>query len=178
MSVQTAASGAKTWVRDSTTQQRGAGNLRRNAVPRDPPLRRRQGVVCVGAHGGAGATTLAKALSATELGREVPISGEVLVVGRTNAGGLQSVSRMLNSIVTDPRQQARVVAVALVADAPGRLPRPLSHRVRVISSAARIYRIPWVPEWRLGAEPAELPKEIRKLAELLGDLQSRTRESR
>jgi hypothetical protein len=173
MPVETTTSRADIWVRNSTARQRDTGNAGRNPVPRDPAPRRRQGVACVGAHGGAGTSTLAKALGAADLGREWPADGQVLVVGRTNAGGLQSVSRMLNSIVGDPRQQGRVVAVALVADAPGRLPLALSRRVRVIRSAARIYRIPWVPAWRVGDELDELPKEIRKLAELVRNGEAR-----
>jgi hypothetical protein len=41
-------------------------------------------------------------------------------------------------------------AVVLVADAPGRLPRPLAQQVKEIESTVDVYRVPWVPAWRLG----------------------------
>ncbi|MEU6608685.1 hypothetical protein ABZ922_27150 [Streptomyces shenzhenensis] len=43
-----------------------------------------------------------------------------------------------------------LLAVVLVADAPGRLPLSLLRRIRVIRSAAHVHRVPWIPAWRTG----------------------------
>jgi len=59
-------------------------------------------------------------------------------------------------------------AVVLVADAPGRLPKPLAQHVKVIESVIDVYRVPWVPAWRLGDLSGHPPRETASLARLTG----------
>ncbi|MCA2211834.1 DUF6668 family protein [Jidongwangia harbinensis] len=130
------------------------------------------GVCWVAAHGGAGTTTLAAVLGGVDLGcrwpdpaRDEPAS--IILVARTHAQGLRAASRALNAI-REGRHPAgmRLAALVLVADAPGRLPRPLVSRLRMLRAVAPVYRIPWVPQWRLGKKVDRPPRQVVKLGQL------------
>ncbi|WP_446046163.1 DUF6668 family protein [Streptomyces olivaceus] len=122
------------------------------------------------AHGGAGASTLARALGGADVGRRWPDPargepGQVLLVARTHNEGTRAASQALNALRKGEHPVGvELLAVVLVADAPGRLPRPLGRRVRVLRSAAKVHRVPWVPAWRLGDETDQLPRAVRALA--------------
>lgn len=137
-------------------------------------------VAWVNAHGGAGASTLARVLGGADLRLRWPEPargepGGVLLVARTHAGGMRAASQALNALRTGEHPAGvHLIAVVLVADAPGRLPRQLGRRVRVLRSAAEVHRVPWVPAWRLGEEVDPLPKEVRALAELTSGPTGRT----
>jgi hypothetical protein len=51
----------------------------------------------------------------------------------------------------------------LVADAPGRLPKPLAQRITILASATMVYRLPWVRAWRLNEITTD-PKIAGRLA--------------
>ncbi|MFF7855956.1 DUF6668 family protein [Streptomyces sp. NPDC007904] len=126
----------------------------------------------VGTHGGAGVSTLAAVYGGHDSGRAWPGSGDprsVLLVARTHAAGLDGV---LAAVEVFRRGEAPpgldLDAVVLVADAPGRLPRPLAQRIRLIEAVIDVYRVPWVPEWRLGDLSGRLPRETESLARLTG----------
>ncbi|MGW1622374.1 DUF6668 family protein [Streptomyces sp. NPDC002172] len=149
-----------------------------NAPPESEPPRtgrRAQRTVCwVKAHGGAGASTLAGLFGGMDAGSRWPdpAAGEpsrLMVVGRTNADGLQAVAQVLNAL-REGRAPGGLdlLALVLVADAPGRLPFSLARRVRIIGSVAPVQRVPWVPAWRVGDRPKTLPRELSALAELIG----------
>ncbi|MET9553741.1 hypothetical protein [Streptomyces sp. NPDC006645] len=140
---------------------------------REPSPHVGQRFAWVNAHGGGGASTLAQALGGADLGTRWPEPaegepGDVLLVARTHAGGIRAASQALNALrMGDHPDGLRLVAVVLVADAPGRLPRQLGQRVRVLRSAAEVHRVPWVPAWRLGEEVDPLPRDVRALASLV-----------
>ncbi|MER6672759.1 hypothetical protein [Streptomyces sp. NPDC000983] len=127
----------------------------------------------VQAHGGAGATSLAEALGGVDLGVRwpQPSRGEprrILLVGRTSAGGLRSVSQALGALKEGNAPQGLdLLCVVLVADAPGRLPLRLLRRIRVLRSAAHVHRVPWIPAWRLGGSPKSPPRQLVSLGELV-----------
>ncbi|MCF4139812.1 hypothetical protein L1856_27920 [Streptomyces sp. Tue 6430] len=132
----------------------------------------------LGTHGGAGVSTLAAVYGGHDCGRDWPGPHDppsVLLVGRTHAAGLESVLRVLEVF---RRGQAPagldLDAVVLVADAPGRLPRPLAQRVRLIESAIDVYRVPWVQDWRLGDLSGLPPRETEPLIRLTGTAARRT----
>ncbi|MGC4892301.1 hypothetical protein [Micromonospora sp. DT31] len=132
-----------------------------------------EGIGWIGAHGGAGVTTLTRLLGGTDLGcrwpdREIGEPARVVVVGRTNLDGLRAVSRALNAI-REGRHPAgmRLVGVVLIADAPGRLPGPLVGRIRLLRSVAPVWRVPWVPSFRVGEEPKRQPRQLARLAALV-----------
>ncbi|WP_280886401.1 DUF6668 family protein [Streptomyces sp. LBL] len=125
----------------------------------------------VGVHGGAGTTTLAAVYGGHDCGRDWPgpaAPQSVLLVARTHAAGLHSALHILEAF---RRGEAAppgldLDAVVLVADAPGRLPRPLAQRIKVIESAIDVYRVPWVPAWRLGDLTGPPPRETGTLTRL------------
>ncbi|MEU2538336.1 DUF6668 family protein [Streptomyces iakyrus] len=125
----------------------------------------------VGLHGGAGVSTLAAVYGGHDSGRSWPGPGDppsVLLVARTHAAGLDTAA---GAVEIFRRGQAPpgldLDAIVLVADAPGRLPRPLAQRVRSLESVIDVYRVPWVLSWRLG-EPGRPPRETEALARLTG----------
>ncbi|MFF8104043.1 DUF6668 family protein [Streptomyces sp. NPDC014986] len=126
----------------------------------------------VGLHGGAGVSTLAAVYGGHDGGRAWPGPADprsVLLVARTHAAGLDAV---VPAVEVFRRGEAPhglgLEAVVLVADAPGRLPRPLAQRVRLIGSVIDAYRVPWVSEWRLGDLSGRPPRETEPLARLTG----------
>nr|WP_251693009.1 hypothetical protein [Streptomyces sp. CHD11] len=126
------------------------------------------------AHGGAGATSLAESLGGVDIGARwpEPSRGEprrVMLVGRTSAHGLRSVSRALGAMNDGKAPQGLdLLGVVLVADAPGRLPLSLLRRIRVIRSVTRVHRVPWIPAWRVGGDPKYLPRQLTALTEIVG----------
>ncbi len=175
--------GSQMWVRGPTAEQttsapttpsRHAANM---ALLRHPASAGRTStqhqVAWVSTHGGAGASTLARVLGGADIGRRWPDPargepGRVLLVARTHTAGLQAASQALNALRKGEHPAGvQLVAVVLVADAPGRLPRPLGRRVRVMRSAAEVHRVPWVPAWRLGEGADHLPRPVRALARLI-----------
>ncbi|MEU9572820.1 DUF6668 family protein [Streptomyces massasporeus] len=125
----------------------------------------------VGTHGGAGVSTLATVYGGQDCGRSWPGPGDppsVLLVARTHAAGLDTVAEAVEIFRRGrPPQGLDLDAVVLVADAPGRLPRPLAQRVKALESVIDVYRVPWVPSWRLG-ELGHPPRETETLARLTG----------
>ncbi|MFJ6655729.1 hypothetical protein ACIQNG_05100 [Streptomyces sp. NPDC091377] len=101
-----------------------------------------------------------------------PARGEprrVVLVGRTHAGGLRSVSRALAALEEGHAPRGLdLLCVVLVADAPGLLPLALLRRIRVIRSVARVHRVPWIPAWREGGQPRRLPAQLDRLGALVG----------
>ncbi|MFJ5035655.1 DUF6668 family protein [Streptomyces sp. NPDC088560] len=125
------------------------------------------------AHGGAGATTLADVLGGQDVGRNWPnVSqgdpGQILIVARTHAGGLTGASRLLEALRTGQHPPGiEPLALILVADAPGRLPRRLAQRVRVLRAAAPTLFVPWIQSWRLGERTEKDLAAISSVANLV-----------
>lgn len=131
------------------------------------------GIGWIGAHGGAGATTLARLLGGTDIGCRWPDArlaepARVMLVGRTHLDGLRAVSRALNAM-REGRHPAgmRLLGVVLIADAPGRLPAPLVSRIRLLRSVAPVYRVPWIPSYRVGEAPRRQPRQLARLANVV-----------
>ena len=131
------------------------------------------GVCWVAAHGGAGASTLAKVLGGTDIGCRWPDStldepARVLLVARTDTQGLRAAARAFNAVI-DNRYPAGMglLGLVLVADLPGRLPQTLRSRVRMLRSKAPMWQVPWIPQWRLGRQVDRLPKQLVKLGRVV-----------
>lgn len=123
----------------------------------------------VGLHGGAGVTTLARAVpGGADFGR---LPGEegwpalpVVAVCRSHAGGLEAAQRW--AAWAAEHGEVPVLGLVVTADAPGRLPRQLESMVRLISGGyPSLWRLPWVKAWRLGQPPtpANTPPAYRHL---------------
>ncbi|MET9386100.1 DUF6668 family protein [Streptomyces sp. NPDC002928] len=126
----------------------------------------------VATHGGAGTSTLAAVYGGQDCGRDWPGPGDppsMLLVARTHAAGLDAVLRTLEMFRHGEAPAGLDLdSVVLVADAPGRLPRPLAQHVARIESVIDVHRVPWVPAWRLGDLSGEPPREARTLTRLIG----------
>ena len=105
------------------------------------------GIWWLGAHGGAGTTTLRTAAgTGQDCGQDWPAApaGAVLLVARTHFAGLRAARQRLRE-----HGPAAFRGLVLVPDAPGRLPRVLRQQVQVLSGAApRLWEVPWVEAWR------------------------------
>ena len=112
----------------------------------------------VGAHGGAGESTLEQLLSGSRAADHAwPISPDparpaaTMLVARTSYTGLRAAQRALcdwgsGSVVVD------LLGLVLIADAPGKLPKELRGLVDLIDGAApgTTWLLPWQADWRLG----------------------------
>ncbi|MEU9338176.1 DUF6668 family protein [Streptomyces sp. NPDC048290] len=136
--------------------------------------RTRDEVGWVKAHGGAGVTSLVEVLGGVDVGVRWPDPGRgeprrVVLVGRTSANGLRSVSQALRALEEGHAPRGLdLVCVVLVADAPGLLPLALLRRIRIVRSVARVHRLPWIPAWREGGQPRRLPAQLDRLGALVG----------
>ncbi|GGO94022.1 hypothetical protein GCM10011584_34070 [Nocardioides phosphati] len=128
----------------------------------------------VGAHGGAGETTLADLVEGWEAAdhswptpSDLSFQCPVLLVARTDSRGLNAARSALRQWASGVLgEHVELLGLVLVADAPGKLPKPLRHLLEVVSGGApRLWEIPWVEAWRTG-EPlplSALPKQLRQL---------------
>ncbi|MBF4592079.1 DUF6668 family protein [Curtobacterium sp. VKM Ac-1395] len=127
----------------------------------------------VGAHGGAGESTLASlVLGSQPAGHAWPIAGErgtvnrVIVLARTNFSGLMAAQRVAREWAAGTTGDVVDLAgLVLVADAPGRRPKELRQlEQHVAGGYPRAWTLPWVEAWRMGAaSAADMPREYRSL---------------
>ena len=128
----------------------------------------------VGAHGGAGETTLEQLYVGTRAaGHRWPVSPgrllAVVLVARTSARGLLAAQAALRELA-ERRPPIRLLGLVLIADAPGRLPRPLRELgERIAGAVPHAWWFPWVAAWREGETPsrANSPKQALRLLEQL-----------
>jgi len=126
-------------------------------------------VAVVGAHGGAGATSLAA--SDPELFVDfgtawpaTPHNQACVVVARTSARGLKAAQTALKQWAAAATPSVDVLGLVLIADAPGKLPKPLKELVQVVSGGApRTWHLPWDPAMRLDLENTLPTRRSHKL---------------
>lgn len=124
-----------------------------------------------GAHGGAGASTLSALTNLPEVragaGSQAVLFAarthrRLLVVARTHAYGLTCAQRLLRDAAS---VHVPVAGLALVADAPGRLPPELVDLADLLSGAVLdgpVWRVRWAPGLRL--QPAGAPVSALRAA--------------
>ena len=132
----------------------------------------------VGAHGGAGESSVA-ALDADWAAADhawplIPNGAtRVVLTARTSAAGLRAAQNAATHWAAGLGAEVRLMGLVLIADAPGRLPRPLREYAQLVAGGVpRTWRLPWIEGWRLGEppDPASSPREVRKLLEDLTTL--------
>jgi len=133
----------------------------------------------LGAHGGAGESTLAAlvpAWPAADHGWPRPpadAATRVVLVARTNAHGLRAAQAAATQWAAGLVPHVDLLGLVLIADAPGRIPRPLRDLAQVVSGGVpRTWNVPWIESWRLGEPPAltDAPREVRRLVDELSAL--------
>lgn len=129
----------------------------------------------VGTHGGAGESTLARLSPgsvpthhswpmAASIGWPEP--AKVVLVARTHASGLRSAQLAATEWASGAVSGIELIGLVLIADAPGRMPRPLKDLVKITTGGVpRTWHIPWIEGWRLGdpENAASCPKVVRSL---------------
>ncbi|KQB84079.1 hypothetical protein Cocul_00875 [Corynebacterium oculi] len=115
----------------------------------------------VGAHGGAGVSTLAHVLApAGDAGMMWP-SGErsmcCVLVCRSTAMGLEDAHDVLIQARNGLAGDVVVLGLVVVADAPGRTPKTLEQKIAVLSQITqKVWRVPYIDQWR-GEMREDLP---------------------
>ena len=131
----------------------------------------------VGCHGGAGESTLGHLVAdwrptggAWPLMAEEGPSPRVVLVARSHAGGLRAAQTAATQWAAGLVPHVELLGLVIVADAPGRLPRPLRDLAQLVAGGVpRTWTVPWVEEWRLGHE-VSLPEAPRQVRQLVTDL--------
>lgn len=128
------------------------------------------GVALLGAHGGAGVTSLLRAgldRVAVDAGRCWPPTGLVLLVARTSTSGLEWARDLARQHASGLAGDGELLGLVLIPDAPGRLAARTTGLRELVSGAfARTWHLPWLEEWRLAAatEPLPAPPDMQHLA--------------
>lgn len=118
----------------------------------------------LGCHGGAGSTTLTAAVpGGMDSGRywpvpDAPAYTNVVLVARSHASGLRAAQAAAWQWATGVLPTVRLLGLAVIADAPGRRPKPLKDLLNLISGGVpKVWDLPWVEALRLGDPPNEAP---------------------
>jgi hypothetical protein len=128
----------------------------------------------VGVHGGAGESTLSALMPGSRAAGHawpVPDAGydvspnPVVLVARTDLHGLRQVQRAAVQWASGAVPGVQLLGVVLMADAPGRLPRPLRDFAAVVGGGVpRVWRLPWVEAWRYQEDPTlTVPDEVHRV---------------
>lgn len=138
----------------------------------------------VGAHGGSGESTLAALVPGWACAghawpnvqtQEGPT--RVVLTARSSARGLLAAQHAATQWAAGMVPDVDVLGLVVVADAPGRLPRPLRDLAHVVGGGvAHTWHVPWVESWRLGepVEPAGAPPAVGRLIDELTTLLTTT----
>jgi len=135
----------------------------------------------VGVHGGAGESTLASLIPGSQAaGHAWPhlqansyVDTRVVLVARSNAAGLEAARKAATHWASGALADITLLGLVIIADAPGRLPKPLRHLADHVAGAPpRTWRMPWVEAWRLGEAVAldDAPTEVRRLVAEISSL--------
>ena len=139
------------------------------------------GVFWLGAHGGAGESVLAELLGGTvcqhrwpmrsaDAGQEAPAA--IFLVARQNRRGLDAASRAARDWASGTHPDVELQGLVLMADAPGKTPKPLAAATRVVSGGVpRTWVVPWIEELRLTGtvDWESLAREPRKVLTALAE---------
>ncbi|MDQ3157299.1 MAG: hypothetical protein M3Q98_11320 [Actinomycetota bacterium] len=125
------------------------------------------GLWVVGTHGGAGESTVAQLLAGNETGHRWPDTSPapaVLLTARTHAAGLRAAQTAMRAWAAGQTPHIRLLGLVLVADAPGKLPRTLAVRAEILNGGVpHTWLLPWVDEYRIDVDPADPPRQVRKV---------------
>ncbi|SPT53465.1 Uncharacterised protein [Actinomyces bovis] len=120
------------------------------------------GLWVLGAHGGAGATTVAGLMGANDALGAWPLptgaSNQVVVVARTSAYGAWRAQLAALQWASGALPGIDLVGVVWVSAAPGRIPKDLRQQISLVCGAfPRSAALPWVRPWRVEHPISTLP---------------------
>jgi hypothetical protein len=128
----------------------------------------------LGAHGGAGESTLEELFSGSRAaGHSWPLTAagvapaRVVLVARTHAHGLTAAQSAIREWAAGDAP-VLLLGLVLIADAPGRLPHGLRQLAGLVAGGVpAAWSLPWIEAWRVGEPPAphNAPKVVRRLLE-------------
>lgn len=129
----------------------------------------------LGVHGGAGESKLSRLVEHSRPADHSwphlltsPRPAPVVLVARSNYDGLRAAQSAATQWASGLVPFVNVLGLVVVADAPGRLPRPLREFAQIVGGGVpRTWSVPWIESWRLGEEPSLLsvPREVRRLVD-------------
>lgn len=131
----------------------------------------RAAVWWLGVHGGAGESSLSQLVSGSAAaGHAWPTTpghapARVVLVARSNMRGLRAAQAAATQWASGLVPGVDVLGLVIVADAPGRLPRPLRDFAHLVGGGVpRTWTVPWIEAWRLGEPPAlsDVPRGVRR----------------
>lgn len=135
---------------------------------------------CLGVHGGAGESTLAALVpgwrAAAHSWPKVPAGdtpAPLILVARSSAVGLRAAQNAARQWASGSVPPVELLGLVIVADAPGRLPRPLRDLAALVSGGVpRTWHLPWVESWRLGEDVAltTAPRPVRQVIDSITQL--------
>lgn len=130
-------------------------------------------VSLVGAHGGAGTTTLSLMTGMVDGGHSWPVTfpdqaNDVVVVCRSNVWGLEAARTAAQSVYSGRIVGVNLLGLVVMADAPGRRrPTELTARIEHVSGAfPRVWSVPWMEALRFG-EMTKIPSLIGRVIDEL-----------
>lgn len=95
----------------------------------------------------------------------------VILVARTSAHGLRSAQLAATEWACGD-VAVQLHGLVLIADAPGRLPKPLKDFAQVVAGGVpRVWRLPWVEQWRQG-EPVSVQTTPKAITAFLDELRA------
>lgn len=126
----------------------------------------------IGVHGGAGETTVSRLIPGSrptqhawpETEPPAPVA-HALLVCRSDRHGLEMARKALIEWASPLSPRLELLGLAVLADAPGKLPRSLQDLLGIIGGGApRLWFLPWVEAWRTNhVDPTEdVPRPTRK----------------
>ena len=126
----------------------------------------------VGAHGGAGESTVATLIGGTAASHRWPRQSppaRVVLTARTSLTGLLRAQLAMRSWAAGQTPEIRMVGLVLVADAQGRLPKSLTHLAHTIGGGVpHVWRLPWIEDLRV--QPVEDHHPSRQTAKVLSEI--------
>lgn len=134
----------------------------------------------VSAHGGAGTTTLAHIWKpAGDAGKTFPSRDQFtgcVIVCRTTLAGLEAAHNAVLQIRGEQAGQCHLIGCLSVADAPGKLPKAIAQKLRVLEEITTVWKLPFINElrvtdlstvaqWEPGTAAEQPPKRKAKITE-------------
>lgn len=136
-------------------------------------------VFVVGVHGGAGESTLTRlVLGAKATAHRWPATDAtpaVLMCARTSYAGLLAAQRAARAWAAGQTPSLRLLGIVFIADAPGKLPRPLAEfRQLIAGGVPHHWFLDWHEPFRLGDAAAPAPHSFRRSLAEINTLVERT----